>query len=230
MPGLPLRSRLLLSIDWQVYYWCEGTDEVLWEPPAGATPRTDAERDTAAEAAALPAAATLPVDDAAASHAEPAADSSDIATAAGTQRAAASDLLPAAASHAEASPAGPSQAQRVAEQLSARLRQAAGAVFAGASKLVWLAVEAEVRARDLAALGAAHGPRTGPASLPEQAAPGASSAQLDRPATLALLTRGLAHGPDPLAPLLRSAFWRDVWDMVSQILLRDHQKSCRTSC
>ncbi len=155
---------------WQVYYWYEATDEVLWEPPAGATPRTDAERDTAAEAVALPAAAALlPVDDATAPHPETAADGDDIATTAGTQRAAASEPLPAAALQTEVLPAEPSQAQQVAEQLSARLRQAAGAVFAGASKLVWLAVEAEVRARDLAALGAAHGPGTRPASLAERA-------------------------------------------------------------
>jgi len=172
--------------EWQVYYWCEATDEVLWEPPAGATPRTDAERDIAAEAA-VPGAADASAadasaaDDAAASHTEPAAENEGGAEAAETERAGASESLPAAASLNEFSPAEPSQAQQVAEQLSARLRQATSTVFAGASKLVWLAVEAEVRARDLAALGAAHGPGTRRnAALAEQHAVAASSAPLDR--------------------------------------------------
>ena len=183
----------------QVYYWCEATDEVLWEPPPGATPRTDAERDTAAaEAAALPAAEALPVDEVAASLPEPAAGGPRTAATAGARGAEASEASPAPKSNSDGSvSAEPPQAQQVAEQLSARLRQAAGAVFAGASKLVWLAVEAEVRARDLAALGAAHGPGPGhaPAAGRATAEPDAVAGPGARP-THTLLTPGMARaGP-----------------------------------
>ena len=158
----------------KVYYWCADTDEVLWEPPPDARPRTAAERDTAAEAAGSMA-GSVPTDSgteplsehAAARHgvaAEAAADAPSQPVPAeqlgkpAAKQPVSPPLSPAEGSGTEISATEILRAQRMAEELSAQLRSAAGAVFAGASKLVWLAVEAEVRARDLAALGAAHGP------------------------------------------------------------------------
>ena len=90
------------TLCWQVYYWCEATDEVLWEPPEGATPRTEAERDTAAEVAALPDAEVFHIDNTVAPRTATAAHGEGVAATAEALGSAASESLPAAVSQAEA--------------------------------------------------------------------------------------------------------------------------------
>ena len=228
---LPSDSQVLRIL--QVYYWCEGTDEVLWEPPPGATPRTDAERDSAAIAAAeggadghrtsgdgsTPPADTAPDDQdagATSTATDGSASAAELAAAYLSQVAADAEEAVASKRASSITPrAGALRAEQVsvaevAEHLSSHLRDAAAAVFAGASKLVWLAVEAEVRARDLAALDAAHGPVHGHGRSAEQeakpsadanpSAGAASATAADAPNTAGGCDAGEAGSHDALEP------------------------------
>ena len=134
----------------RVYFWNLDTDAVEWEAPEGGTPREVPEEQPAVEDAAgnataatsaagpQPEAASAAVTDLPALGPRPAQQSepNDEAGPATEPR----NLL--------ATPQLPSAdlAQRTAS-LVERLRAAAGGLFAAAPKLVWLAIEAEIRAK-----------------------------------------------------------------------------------
>ena len=166
----------------QVYYWCSETDEVLWDPPPGAVtqriaghdptlerpsshPFPEAETQRSSESLEVSLApATAPIADGGVglSHtgrSDPAAGSAGGFTS-----------LPgmhSARSVGRSAPERPvGEAQQLAARLNEMLRGAAGSMFAGASKLMWLAVETEVRTRDLATLGDAHAAATCSQSFP----------------------------------------------------------------
>jgi hypothetical protein len=134
----------------RVYFWNVDTDAVEWEAPEGGTPCEVPEEQSAADDAAGRAGGT--------------------AGAAGPQQevgsAAATDSLALVARPAQQSEAGadagtatePREVLALAQLPSAdlsqrtaslveRLRAAAGGLFAAAPKLVWLAIEAELRAK-----------------------------------------------------------------------------------
>lgn len=142
----------------RVYFWNPDTDAVEWEPPSGGVPRDVGEeqptdgtpeassnagagvagpqqqsRDSGAAAGTADTAAARPVHAAAAPGAAPTSEAADAG--APTEAAAAAVQLPSA-----------ELAQRTAG-LVERLRAAAGGLFAAAPKLVWLAIEAEIRAK-----------------------------------------------------------------------------------
>ena len=134
----------------RVYFWNLDTDAVEWEAPEGGTPREVPEEQLAAEDAAgnaTAAAVTASPQPEAAS--ATATDLPALGPRPAQQSKADDNAGPATESgNLTALPELPSAdlAQRTASVVE-RLRAAAGGLFAAAPKLVWLAIEAEIRAK-----------------------------------------------------------------------------------
>jgi len=173
LEGLPEWVEVMDMGSRRVYFWHPPSNAVEWDPPAGGTPRdvgdvpdaSGPEADVVMEqpGRAAGAAAGQPGGAAKAAEARPQPAPAD-AAAAGSREAdgaaaaapaaeygPASAAAPAAAGVVSARPAGialPSDdLARQTARLVERLRTSAGGFFAAAPKLVWLAIEAEIRAQ-----------------------------------------------------------------------------------
>lgn len=175
LQGAPEWTEVMDMGSRRVYFWNPETDAVEWDPPPGGVPRDVSEEQPAADAA-QPEADTIA---AAAGEAQQPGRGGPTAAGAevrgGTAATASSQPVQPAASQAPAAVAAPTpmetgahvQAEAAAAavplpstelaqqtaSLVERLRAAAGGLFAAAPKLVWLAIEAEVRAKVCADIG-----------------------------------------------------------------------------
>jgi hypothetical protein len=150
LSGRPDWTEVMDMASHRVYFWNVDTDAVEWEAPEGGTPREVPEEQPAADNAAGRAeeatsaagpqqeVGTATATDSPAPVTRPAQQpeaGADAGTASQPRNLSASPQLPSA-----------DLAQQTAS-LVERLRAAAGGLFAAAPKLVWLAIEAEIRAK-----------------------------------------------------------------------------------